>query len=839
MRSERLSVISKAFICLLAAALVLLAPVSAQADTEPAGPAPGFAAGYTSLTVQDASGETKITDLTKDVSTGWNVSDGIGTGWSYNAGSRCLLLSGGEKGITIQKIKADGDLTIATAGVISVEMISVKGKLTIIGAGVLICDAIGCTGGVYCDAAPLFLPDEDGNYALMTKDAVMDESAILPDGKDYVIPAGNALTLTVTVEEKEGETDAFATTQLTVQGNSSLTVCEGGSLNIESKDVTYVDELGETDKNAFSRLQADGDLIFEEGSTINNGGRIVIAGSLTDEALIDCAYQDREGTVFLRTEEIPALNVKSGLISLGCSGDTVRIGTLTLNGFCMIGSAEGRKKAVIDELSAGDAIVAFFSGAGIAEATVKGDAVFGALHLCSYLLNAKSVVSDGLPLDIGYLKTDQGCTLASEPAFDSFGTVPEQFGFVDTAETRAETAPEEGIPFTLTIGRANAFRADGYSVLHCNGPSAIAREYTAGTTVTLEEEELDWFDLWELIDLSGVQEEDLFLETEDYIYTEDDVRDSKVYDAFLVHTVEDGEAKVRLIEKGNGVTVAADSILAIDAVLLHVEEDVVAGSSSVSGVSTETGSGVMTGIVGSSSASGVSAETGNGTLSTSLKGTSGTSQILASSALLEEDEEPEPEIDDPEDPEQDKPKDDDKNKDNGSGKTDDNKNDNKKDNNSSSDNKKDNNSSSDNKKDNNSSSDNKKDNGSSSNTGGSSNSGGTAPNNGGSGGSRNVSPADTDPGKTDDAAAAAKPTVIGGTTGKSNTSEKPKTEEAAPAQESKEEAQSAPQENSVSEENGAPEQAQKGIPAAVPIACGAGILALVIAFLSYRARKAG
>ncbi|MBQ1390742.1 MAG: hypothetical protein IIY82_03255, partial [Firmicutes bacterium] len=90
----------------------------------------------TSLMVKGTDGEkTVVTDFSADDTSGWTVSGDRASGWKYDAAPGYLVLSGGENGIALGRISAKGDLTIATAGVVSVDQISVDGKLTIIGAG--------------------------------------------------------------------------------------------------------------------------------------------------------------------------------------------------------------------------------------------------------------------------------------------------------------------------------------------------------------------------------------------------------------------------------------------------------------------------------------------------------------------------------------------------------------------------------------------------------------------------------------------------------------------------------------------------------------------------------
>ena len=96
----------------------------------------------------DASGEveevlivddTKITDFSMDYMEAWGDD---ARGWRYDAESRMLILSGGQYGLSLKKIVCRGDLTIATAGVLSVEDFKVVGDLKIIGNSVLVIDSL-------------------------------------------------------------------------------------------------------------------------------------------------------------------------------------------------------------------------------------------------------------------------------------------------------------------------------------------------------------------------------------------------------------------------------------------------------------------------------------------------------------------------------------------------------------------------------------------------------------------------------------------------------------------------------------------------------------------------
>ncbi len=582
-------------------------------------------AALTSLTVKSTDGEkTAITDFTADDTSGWTASEGRASGWKYDAAQGYLVLSGGENGIALGRISAKGDLTIATAGVVSVEQISVDGKLTIIGAGIVVCDAIGATGGVYCDTASFFLQDEDGAYYLRTAAAVLDENAVLPGGKDYAIPGGASLTLAVTL----GEAGAFTTTQLTVPGSSTLRICKDGALAIEAKTVSVTTERGEETRLAFCSLQANGGLTVEQGAAVSNAGKIYVRGSLNDAALIDCTSGEGLGYLYLDTAAtIGSLLAKNAVIGLGGSADTVSVGSLTLDGTCIIGSEGTGKNLTIGSLDAQNADVTFSFAYGIPEVTVDGTAAFRSLKLASYLLRAAQVsCTDSLTLDIGYIETPGSCTVGGSAVYDLFGSVPERCGFIDAGQSVPIDTEEEGIPFTLSIASANASYETTYNELH-EGLNGLQREYTDAYLVTAPET-FNWDTLWALIDFSTIPEEELLGNIIYYTYDFDEL---KVYDVFLVHVLDGGVRKTVFVERDGWADVTADQVLGIDALLAHVEPDAQAGSTTISGASAVTGSGIL-----------------GGASSGTLLGTSGSSRILAGGTVLEDDD-PDDNGDDPDD----------------------------------------------------------------------------------------------------------------------------------------------------------------------------------------------
>ena len=265
-------------------------------------PAPAFAAGTSSLTVDGTS-----------VNVSGSAGDLASDNWLYDLNT--LTLKGFGDGAQAQKpdIKAVGALDIFAADYNHIKTLDVSGMIRINGSGVIVIDELKNLQGLEIDGAAVFLKS-GGSYILLNDASVYDWATL--SAGEFVIPSG--MTIELPTKMSPDDPDLLVSTAI-------LTISAGSSLVIEDGGTMVIDGFQQTPYFFLSKLDVKGKLQILDGGLIENHGHVTALGGGIIESIgsgaIDSSTGNRnDGTITLKagnSGSTPlALNMVNGLLKL-------------------------------------------------------------------------------------------------------------------------------------------------------------------------------------------------------------------------------------------------------------------------------------------------------------------------------------------------------------------------------------------------------------------------------------------------------------------------------------------------------------------------------------------
>ncbi len=571
---------------------------------------------------------TEITDFTKDHEDNWTLKTvtiradetyEVGYGWRYSSEDDQLVISGGEEGYSVSAIESNADLTIATAGLVMIGSITVDGDLYLPGSSVLIIDKLLVSGSVYCDEAAIFLKDSGNSYVLRT-DAELNENICLPAGETFVIPSGRSLSLMVfgkdlnpdayLSSENKGK---YSTCGLRVPEKSKLILKEGASLWIDKRAVAAM-------SSAACSLEIDGLFEAETGSDMTCIGEINVSGTINlfekvkGTAEVNDLYKPdnkthQKGIITLDFSSGPnavsadSTDIHLKDIHLSGKGKAPNLGDFTLSGpvnFFL--GTEPDSDIAVNTIDAKEAKVFLLSNNPYTNVTILDDkgAAFEAVSFCSCIVNAKNITaSNYAELASGFINITGSFTAGTT----YYTAADEAFGYIHTRENA--DAPQVAawdtdntkvsVPVHQYVAKQSKYPL--YTSEALIDAAGLTQGYIKDFSMVTgaETASRDWstlFDSLEIPDKLTVGETEYSL------------------DAFLVYAYDqDGDPVTRYLIRGSGKTISLERAYQINTVYANKIAMGEAASSTVTGVCSLTGSGILG---GSGSLQAASTDTGLG-----------------------------------------------------------------------------------------------------------------------------------------------------------------------------------------------------------------------------------